>query len=67
MRLFLMVPMLSLTACAGTLTPDAVRDGTVELRKQHARDLIADGGPRSQRSGESLLTALACGWDEGAC
>ena len=57
--------LTSLSACAGLpVSEDAICDGTSNLRRTHAGDLLLDGGPRSQASGELLLTALQSGCAE---
>jgi hypothetical protein len=68
MRLILTAAlMLSLSACASTQSPDAVRDGTVVIRRQHAAALVGGDVPQMRETGERLLTALACGWGENGC
>lgn len=69
MRLLLIVPlMMSLNACADTLSnSDAVRDGTREVRREHARSLLGEDIGAMRDTGERLLTGLACGWNEDSC
>lgn len=59
--------MLSLNACGGSQSPDAVRDGTVIIRRDHAKALTGDSVPEMRDTGERLLTALACAWEEPGC
>lgn len=58
---------LCLSACGAMPNPDAVRDGTVIIRRDHARALTGDSVPEMRDTGERLLTALACGWGEPGC
>lgn len=66
---FLAIGILTmlLTACAITPADNAVRDATKEPRRQHARALIGDDIEAIRGTGEIVLTALACGWDEESC
>lgn len=59
--------ILSLSGCAATPNADAVRDGTAPLRQAHAAALIGPDLTEMRRTGERLLTALACGWGEPEC
>lgn len=59
--------MMCLSGCAVTPSLDAVRDGTVIIRRDHAAALVGDDMGAARASGERLLTALACGWNEDVC
>lgn len=68
MRLILTAAlMLSLNACGVMHSPDAVRDGTVIIRRDHANALTGENVPEMRETGERLLTALACAWEEPGC
>lgn len=60
--------MLFLIGCADTgVNSDAVRDGTLEARRDHANSLIGKDINEMRDTGERLLTGLACGWKENSC
>lgn len=52
---------LGLSGCAMAVSDSALCDGSRDLRRAHAGALLADGGNRSQATGERLLTALQAG------
>ena len=62
--LTLALPMTFLSACDDWQNSEAICDGTIGLRKAHARALIIDGGPLSLDTGERLLTGFEAGCDE---
>lgn len=59
--------MLCLNACAPMASDSAVQAGTKELRRNHANALVRDDVTEMRDTGEKLLTALACGWNEQSC
>ena len=65
--IFLTAATLSLSACGVTLSDPAVRDGTREARRAHAGALLGEDVGLMRRTGDALLSALACGWGEPSC
>jgi hypothetical protein len=71
MRVFLLtcLPLMLLSGCANWFAATAV-DGQTLCRRiapgvtAHLSALLADGGPRSQRTGLDLVTDIdaGCGW-----
>jgi hypothetical protein len=49
--------------CSSVSSPNAICDGTVTLRNQHADALIEDGGSESVQTGAALIAALDAGCD----
>ena len=52
---------MSLTGCATLPSEVGICDGTAAMRKAHAAALVEDGGPKSQDTGERLLTGMQAG------
>lgn len=53
-----------LTACTNLPNEVAICDGTQAMRKDHARALLDDGGPKSQETGVRLLVGMKAGCNE---
>ena len=65
MRLLILAPLATLlSGCVDLPNEVAICAGTKPLRVEHARGLLTDGGPESQRTGERLLTGLKAGCNE---
>ena len=54
----LTMPMLG---CTSVSSPNAICDGTVTLRNQHADALLEDGGDQSLQTGAALIGAIDAG------
>lgn len=50
--------------CAPVNSPNAICDGTVQLRSQHIDALLEDGGDQSVQTGAALIAALDAGCDQ---
>ncbi|GHF71273.1 hypothetical protein GCM10017056_47740 [Seohaeicola zhoushanensis] len=63
---FLILALLpiSLSGCDVSPNEAAICAGTLAARKAHAAALLVDGGPRSQDTGERLLTGMKAGCAE---
>ena len=65
MRYAILASLMIFGAGCTTLPSDAaICSGTVQMRKDHARALLQDGGEISQRTGERLLTGIKAGCAE---
>lgn len=69
MKRFLILGLLttSLNGCGDLLSEAVVPSlcaGTLAARKAHAAALLVDGGPRSQDTGERVLTGMKAGCAE---
>ena len=56
--------MISVSACATLPSDIAICGSTQSIRKAHAVALLDDAGPRSQATGERVLTAIKAGCNE---
>ncbi|MHC9235011.1 hypothetical protein ACX9MO_05140 [Pseudooceanicola sp. 502str34] len=63
-----LICLMLLLSASGCVKPQvsipALCSGTVDDRREHARALIEDGGPRSAATGAALLGKLARGCNE---
>ena len=61
--LFLIL-MLLVSGCATAPSTNAICDGTVQSRTDHAAALAEDGGPRSLVTGAFLIQQIDAGCDK---
>ena len=59
--LVLLMPLLLLSGCANAPSTNAICDGTIQSRKNHAASLAADGGPLSLVTGALLIQHIDAG------
>lgn len=55
---------ISVTGCVATVSSPAICANSLPDRKAHARALVVDGGPQSQRTGAVVLAKLDAGCKE---
>jgi hypothetical protein len=59
--LVLLMPLLLLISCATAPSTNAICDGTIQSRTNHAASLAADGGPLSLVTGALLIQQIDAG------
>ena len=59
--LVLLMPLLLLSGCATAPSTNAICDGTIQSRTNHAASLAADGGPLSLVTGALLIQQIDAG------
>lgn len=55
---------VSLSGCLRIPSEPAICEGSLDARKAHAGALVADGGPQSQRTGQTVLAMIKAGCNE---